>query len=247
METIRAILVDDEESARDVLANLLARFCPGVDLLQKCHDVPAAVEAVKVHRPDLVFLDIEMPRYAGYEIVDFFDQVDFEIIFVSAYDKYAIKAFEVSAVDYLLKPVDIERLKESVARVMARRNPATGGRGLPHLKEVMQKGEFSTIVVPEKGVHHVIPLASIIAIEAHESYCTIHLADKKYMASRNLKQFETLLESKPEFFRVHKSWMVNLHHLLNYSKAEMEIYLNGDIVAKLSKYKKTEFEAAVKK
>ena len=122
MSKIKAILVDDEESARDVLENLLRRFCPEIDLLDKCNNVEQAVESIKQHKPNLVFLDIEMPNYAGYELVDFFTEIDFEIIFVTAYDQYAIKAFEVSAVDYLLKPIEIERLKESVSRVSPKFN-----------------------------------------------------------------------------------------------------------------------------
>ena len=118
MKKIRAILVDDEESARDVLENLLKRFCPEVELLAKCTNVEQAVASIRELQPDLVFLDIEMPNYAGYEIVKFFPEINFELIFVTAYDKYAIRAFEVSAVDYLLKPIDIDRLKNAVSRVM---------------------------------------------------------------------------------------------------------------------------------
>src|SRR6478735_3401789 len=122
MNTIRAILVDDEESARDVLQNLLQRFCPEVTLVAKCENVMLAVDVIKKEKPDLVFLDIQMPNYAGYEIVKFFDKVDFEIVFITAYDQYAIRAFEIAAIDYLLKPIDIDRLKLAVKRVKQQRN-----------------------------------------------------------------------------------------------------------------------------
>ena len=120
MTKLKAILVDDEESARDVLENLLLRFCPEVELLGKYTNVPDAVAAVNELKPDLVFLDIEMPNYAGFEIVNFFEKVEFDIVFVTAYDKYAIRAFEISAVDYLLKPLDIERLQQSVLKAHER-------------------------------------------------------------------------------------------------------------------------------
>jgi two-component system LytT family response regulator len=110
---IKAIIVDDEESARDVLQNLLLLFCPNVEVVAKCENVLKAVDAINKEQPDLVFLDIEMPNYAGYEIVNFFDKINFEIIFVTAYDQYAVRAFEVAAIDYLLKPIDIDRLKAS--------------------------------------------------------------------------------------------------------------------------------------
>ena len=93
-DRIKAVLVDDEESARNVLFSLLSRHCPSVEVVDQCGDVMSAVESIKKHNPDVLFLDIEMPMYAGYEIVSFFDKIDFEIVFVTAYDKYAIKAFE---------------------------------------------------------------------------------------------------------------------------------------------------------
>ena len=100
---IRTIIVDDEGSARELLKELLESFCPDVTIVGQFQNLEMAVEHIRKDTPDLVFLDVEMPRYAGYEILDFFDQIDFNIIFVTAYDKYAIKAFEVSALDYLLK------------------------------------------------------------------------------------------------------------------------------------------------
>ena len=118
--TIQAIIVDDEQSARDILTNLLARFCPQVEVLGAYSNVPAAAAAIKELKPQLAFLDIEMPNYSGFEIVDFFHEVNFEMVFVTAYDQHAIKAFEVSAVDYLLKPIDIERLQSAVEKVQKR-------------------------------------------------------------------------------------------------------------------------------
>lgn len=117
MEQLRAILVDDEENARDVLESLLNRFCPEVKLLAKCTNVNEPVTEINNLKPDLVFVDIEMPNYSGLELVKFFDKVNFHIVFVTAYDNYALKAFEVSAIDYLLKPIDIDRLKQTVQRV----------------------------------------------------------------------------------------------------------------------------------
>jgi two-component system LytT family response regulator len=103
-----------------VLENLLLRFCPNVAIIGKFSNLPDAVENINSMKPDLVFLDIEMPKYAGFEIVNFFKTISFEIIFVTAYDKYAIRAFEISASDYLLKPIDIDRLKHAVEKVQHR-------------------------------------------------------------------------------------------------------------------------------
>lgn len=245
MKKLRAILVDDEESARDVLANLLLRFCPEVELLEKCANVPQAVESIKLHQPDLVFLDIEMPIYAGYEIVKFFDKINFELIFVTAYDQYAIRAFDIAAIDYLLKPVDISRLKLAVSRVQEQRNMEELAQRLSLLKENLETKAIHNIVISDKGQQHIIAVENIIAIEAQESYCIIHTVDKQFMASKNLKHFETMLESLPRFFRVHKSWIINKDHLLNYSKSELTIQLSNGLTTKLSKYKKAEFEEAI--
>ncbi|MBK7665931.1 MAG: response regulator [Sphingobacteriaceae bacterium] len=166
MNKLRAILVDDEESARDVLQNLLLRFCPDVELIAKCENVLEAVEVINKEHPDLVFLDIEMPNYAGYEIANFFKEINFEIIFVTAYDQYAIRAFEVAAIDYLLKPVDIERLKLSIARVKTQRNTEQQAQRLALLSNTLESKQLKNIVVSDKGQQNIIPIESIIAIEA---------------------------------------------------------------------------------
>jgi len=242
---IRAILVDDEESARDVLQNLLLRFCPEVELVSKCENIPQAVEIIKSENPDLVFLDIEMPNYAGFEIVNFFTQINFDIIFVTAYDQHAIRAFEIAAIDYLLKPVDIERLKKAVGRVRQKQNIEQQSQRLHVLSNTLETKELKNIVVTDKGQQHIISVDNIIAIEAQESYCNIHTKEKVFTASKNLKHFENLLEGLSTFIRVHKSWIINKKSILHYSKTDLNIHLSNGLVTKLSKYKKSEFEEAI--
>lgn len=245
MNKIKAILVDDEEGARDVLENLLRRFCPDVELIAKCENVLQAVEVIKTQQPDLVFLDIEMPNYSGFEIVTFFKDINFEIIFVTAYDQYAIRAFEVAAIDYLLKPVDIERLKNAVARVIQQKNIEQQSQRLSLLSNTLESKQLKNIVITDKGQQNIIAIDSIIAIEAQESYCTIHTFDKTFVASKNLRHFETVLENLPQFFRVHKSWLVNKDCITHYSKSDLSIQLSNGLITKLSKYKKAEFEEAI--
>lgn len=245
MKKIRAILVDDEEGARDVLENLLLRFCPDVELVAKCENVLHAVDVIKTHQPDLVFLDIEMPNYSGFEIITFFKEINFKIIFVTAYDQYAIKAFKVAAIDYLLKPVDIEHLKNSIVRVQQQRNIEQQAQRLSLLSNALENKQLKNIVISDKGQQNIVGIESIIAIEAQESYCTIHTKDKTYIASKNLKHFETVLESVSDFFRVHKSWLVNKKFITKYSKSDLSIQLSNGLTTKLSKYKKAEFEEAI--
>ena len=117
MEIIKAIITDDEEGARNVLSQLLEYESPNIEITAKCIDVPSTVQAIKELKPDVVFLDIQMPVYAGYEIFNFFETIDFEIIFVTAYDQFAIKAFELNAVDYLVKPVSRHRLTQAIEKL----------------------------------------------------------------------------------------------------------------------------------
>jgi two-component system LytT family response regulator len=242
MTTIKAILVDDEESARDVLENLLKRFCPQIELCGKYTNVPEAVEAISRISPQVVFLDIEMPNYTGYEIVNFFKHITFEIIFITAYDKYALRAFEIAAVDYLLKPIDIERLKEAVSRVKTAIDFKHNAEKLNLLGSTLQNKEIKNILISEKGYQQLIALDSVIAIEAQESYCYIHTHEKRYTVSKNLKHYETILFENKNFIRVHKSWFISRKHILSYSKTELSIQLTKGLSAKLSKYKKAEFE-----
>lgn len=245
MNKIKAILVDDEESARNILGNLLEKFCPEVELIGKFKNVEEAVEGINALEPQLVFLDIEMPNYAGYEIINFFDEINFEMIFVTAYDKYAIKAFEVSAVDYLLKPIEIDRLKEAVERASSRINREQSKERIQHLSSTLKKDVINSLIVSERGYQYVVDLKNVIALEAQESYCCIHTTEKKFIASKNLKHFEKLLVDNEQFVRVHKSWIINLDRMVNYSKSALEINMDNGIIAKLSKYKKADFEAAL--
>lgn len=245
VKKIKAIIVDDEESARDVLSNLIIRFCPQIEIITTCSNVLQAVEAIKKHQPDVAFLDIEMPNYAGYEIVSFFDEINFDIVFVTAYDQYAIKAFELSAVDYILKPVEIDRLKSSVKRLSSKIELNQNQTNYKALTQNLKSNELNKLAIKQNGNHVIIDTKDIIAIEAQEAYSCIHSTTGDYLMSKNLKHFETILENNNNFFRSHKSWIVNLTHLINFSKSKLEIELSNNITAKLSKYKKPEFETII--
>ena len=243
---ITAIIVDDEESARSILKSLLERFCPQVKVLGSYANVEAAVHSIHSLKPQLVFLDIEMPNYSGFEIVNFFEKVEFEMVFITAYDKYAIRAFEVSAVDYLLKPIDIDRLKEAVERVEKRVGQASSV-DQQLLSESLQSKEVNRISVSIKGYQTILDVVDIVAIEANESYSHLHMSDGNvHLISKNLKHFEMLLAENPRFFRTHKSWIINLDSMEKYQRSSGDIILNGGLIAKLSKYRKEEFESVVK-
>lgn len=248
MKEIKAIIVDDESAARDVLQNLLHRISSSVDVIGTAQDVPEAVLKIKELKPDVVFLDVQMPNYAGYEIVNFFDTIDFEIIFVTAFDQYAIKAFELSAVDYLVKPINRLRLKEAIEKLTEKIDRKDVAENYEVLLETLKEKELGKIIISELGGKHIIQLNDIIAIEAQGAYCNIHLQNgKSIVVSKNLKHFESTLPEDQVFFRSHKSWIINLEKIEQYWKSKGEIKLQSDIVARLSKYRIAEFQSSAAK
>jgi two-component system, LytTR family, response regulator len=242
----KAILVDDEESSRNILSHLLGKHCPQIEILLCCEDLEQAVVSINKLKPDLIFLDIEMPNYAGYEIVSFFEKLDFEIIFVTAYNDFAVKAFEMSAVDYLLKPIDIERLIQAVKKFEDKQGAKDLEINYKVLQESLTEEAVSKIVISIPSGQKVLEVKDIVAIEANQAYSHIHTIDgNKYMFSKNLKHFELLFEENKHFIRTHKSWMVNTKYVLNYSKSRLLIQLENNIEAKLSKYRKDIFKQAI--
>lgn len=244
MKEIKAILVDDEEAARNVLERLLERSFPEITVVSKCSNLLEAVEQIKLLKPNVVFLDVQMPNYAGYEIGKLIDPIDFEIIFVTAYDQYAIKAFELSAIDYLVKPINRNRLNEAIERLKGRLSEKVAVENYEILLDSIKQKEHAKIVIPELGNKRILSLGKIIAVEANGAYSVIHhLTEKNILVSKNLKYFERMLPSE-QFFRSHKSWIINLDHISSYSKGVGQIKLSKDIEAKLSKYRVGAFEAA---
>lgn len=245
-KTFTAILIDDERSARNILGKLLSSHCPEIVILDSCKNLEEGVLSIKKNKPDLVFLDIEMPNYAGYEIGTFFDKIDFEIIFVTAYDSYAIKAFEMSALDYLLKPIDIERLKFAVQKFVSEKEKSDASINYQVLLESLSEDKQQKIVVQVKGGQKAIALKDIVAFEASSAYCTIHTINEgAFLYSKHLKHFEDLLSDEKCFIRTHKSWIINLDFMQHFSKSKFTIQMGNGIEAKLSKYKKENFEAIV--
>lgn len=239
----RAIIVDDEEGARKVLNKLLLKFCPEIEIVALCNDVISAKTKIEELSPDLVFLDIEMPNYAGYEIVNFFDEIDFEIIFVTAYDNYAIKAFEISAIDYLLKPVEVIKLQAAIKKFMNNYELKKTKRDYHLLKENLTDNNLKKLILRKNNGLIVTPVNDIIAIQAQQAYCTILTQKDTFTTSKNLKYYQSLLENNSNFFRTHKSWIINKDYLIKFSKTTMDIKLDNNITAKLSKYKSIDFES----
>ncbi len=155
MNIIRAIIIDDEQSARNVLSNLLNRY-NNIEIVAQVRNLKEGVEQIKKLKPQVVFLDVEMPNYAGYEIVKFIDKIDFEIIFVTAYDQYAIKAFELNAIDYLVKPIDREKLTIAVNKLKDKLTKKNIQVDYQNLLDQIQNKTTKKIVIPELGNRRIV-------------------------------------------------------------------------------------------
>ncbi len=218
---IRAIIVDDEPYCCDALEILLHRHCPQVELLKVCHAAETAIAAIKDLQPQLVFLDIEMPQMNGFELLERLPAVDFELIFTTSYDQYAIKAIRFSALDYLLKPVDREELQTAVQKVAQRLNTQVPQQ----LELLLQKLHHPSIAVkrvalPTMEGLQLVALDNIISCGSSSNYTVFLLKDKQRLTvSRTLKEVEELLEDY-FFLRVHHSYLVNLNEISRYVKGE---------------------------
>lgn len=239
MTQIKAVLIDDEQSARNVLTNLLERSSLEINILTTSNNLEEGVKQIKKLKPNVVFLDVQMPNYAGYEISKFFDQIDFEIVFVTAYDQYAIKAFELNAIDYIVKPIDRNKLKTTLLKLKDKLNKDSVLIDYQNLLKTIKEKEYKKIVIPELGNRHIINLNNIIAIEADGSYSKLHLKENKTITtSKNLKYFDEILPNDLPFFRSHRAWIINLKYIEFLNKSKLNIILDkGTVIAKVSRAK----------
>ena len=216
----KAIIIDDEEMARALLQGMVAEYCDNVETVELCKDLPTGVKAIRKHKPDIVFLDIEMPGHSGLELLDFFDEneINFSIIFVTAYNKYAIQAFKLSAIDYLLKPIEVEDLRTAIKLV--EKNKAANLENFKILKENLNStNSKKKIAFNSLNSFSFVELSDILFFQGDGSYTKVFLKEGKTITiSKGLKNFETLLAESPEFYRCHKSFLVNLNHITDYIK-----------------------------
>jgi two-component system LytT family response regulator len=226
---IRTILVDDEELARHVLREYLSGE-PDIEIVAECANGFDAVKLVAEHKPDLLFLDVQMPKLDGFEVLELVgDQM--AVVFVTAYDQYATKAFDASAVDYLLKPFDIERFKAALQRVR-QRIAANMPRNL-NVSELRQAAtppglHGQRIVVRDGASLHVIPVNQLDYAEAQDDYVALHSRGKTHLKQQTISNLETLLDPS-RFVRVHRSFLVNLERI-----AKVEPYTKDTRLAILS-------------
>lgn len=212
---IHAVLVDDEDNSLEALEILLNKYCPDVQVDGRAQSVEEAIETIDEIKPELVFLDIALPDGQGFEVLEGVSHTDFEVVFTTAYDQYALKAFEFSALDYLLKPINAEKLRLSVERFQEIRGKESIGERVSVLKESLNNLNERIILSSMDGFE-VYKIADILRCEANGSYTTFFIKDgKKVVTSKTLNNFEKLLEDMP-FVRVHSKHLVNLNYIKRY-------------------------------
>jgi two-component system, LytTR family, response regulator len=220
---INAIIIDDELQGRKLLQALIKSHCPEINVVEECADLPNGVKAIRKHKPNLIFLDIEMPEHSGLELLDFFDEkdIDFGIIFTTAYNEYAVKAFKMSAVDYLLKPISGGDLEQAIERFQKRFAKSDLSKTKPENQFIPIEKAENKIAIPVGQSIKFIDLDEIVYLKAENTYTEIHLQDQsKLLVSRTLKNFEEVLVDKHIFFRCHKSYIINRQFVLDYVKSD---------------------------
>lgn len=214
---MKACIVDDEKKGRDSLQHLLEENCKDVQVVGNAESVDSAYQLINKLQPDLVFLDVEMPQGSGFELLKRFEKVNFKTIFVTAHNHYAIKAIKFAAIDYLLKPVDVDELVAAVEN--AKRSSGQLHLQYTGLFENLESNRTGKLAVPVKdGVAFVHP-KDIIRLQADGSYTHIFTAGTKYTASRNIKEYEDILHEL-RFFRAHNSHLINLEHVRHFSRVD---------------------------
>ena len=237
---IRTIIIDDEQHCIDSLAFDLQKNCRDIELLETCTNPKEGLLAIKKQKPDLVFLDVQMPWMNGFEMLELLDQINFAIIFTTAFDQFAAKAFRISAIDYLLKPIDINDLKEAVKKASEKIQQKSGTDNIANFLQNIKKPEVKQrIAVPGREGYEFIEAGKIIYAQAEGSYTHVFLNDKrKLIVSKTLSDIEELLPAE-HFQRIHHSTLVNLSHVTHLFKTDggFVVLDNGEKLA-VSKSKK---------
>lgn len=246
---IRAIIIDDEINGREFLSKLLARYFQNkIAVLEMCDSVKNGVNAINKHKPDIVFLDIQMPNENGFELFKYFDNINFEVIFTTAHKDYAIDAIRHSALDYLLKPISYIDLLSSIKRFETNQDALKRHERIALLLENLSSNNdsFNKVALPTYTGYELQKLSNILYCEADSNYCKIICIDgKELLLSKTLKYVEELLANEL-FFRVHKSYLVNLNYITKFDKIDdLKITLTNGAQLPVSVRKKEQFLNAI--
>jgi len=219
---LKTIVIDDEPDARGFISSIATEYCPDVDIVGTAGDIKEGVEKITSLKPDLVFLDVEMPHGTGFDVLTEFPDKNFDVIFITAFNHYAIQAIRFSAVDYILKPININEFIAAVDKVVKKRKVSTdrGNDNIKVLLENIRSGMPSRLAIPTSdGMEYVNP-KDIIRLEAERSYSWFFMTgNRKILVSRHLKEFQELLDDR-YFFRPHNSYLINLKYVKKFIRRD---------------------------
>lgn len=241
---ITAIIIDDEVHNRDVLRTLLSKYCPMINVIAECGNANDAFDKINELQPHLIFLDIKMPGKSGFDLLKMFSRIDFEVIFVSSFNEYAITAFEFNALGYILKPIDYSKLIITVDKAVFKIASNEKSNSVFHfIKTLDDKND----VINKISVHNndkviLLNINYIVSVEAKGGTCEIKLDDgKSYFSSKELKLFEEILEKAGNFIRINKSVIINIDYIVSYSKGDIcNLEMQNNIFYEVSRRKKSE-------
>ena len=218
---LKAIIIDYEPYCCEILAAMLESDCPDIQVVSICSNASDGLIAIRQHSPDLVFLDVEMPKMNGFEMLEQLPAINFHLIFTTSYDQYALKAIRFSAIDYLLKPIDRQELKRAVQKVIEKiQIPVPQQLEILMQKLKLNSNPVNKVALPTMEGLQMIPIENIISCESDDNYTVIQLkGGKKIIVTRSLKDMEEMLEQH-SFIRVHRFYLVNLNEIEKYIKGE---------------------------
>jgi len=222
---LRTIIIDDDQHTREILTNIIIAYCPNVSVVAQAWDVKSGVASINEHEPDLILLDIKMPDGSGFDLIKHFDKPDFKIIIISGYIEYAIKGYKFGAIDYVLKPFDIEELIAAIKKAddLVRYEEKLRFKALADNINLLTKSH--KIILKTSEHIHLINIGEIVRIVADGNYCTFYITDgRKILVSRPIREFEKLLIDKG-FHRIHKTHIININKVNYFDKTE-----GGDVV-----------------
>lgn len=218
---LKTVIIDDEPDAVSFIHSIIKEYCPALDVIGKAHDAMEGIALIREKQPDLVLLDVEMPHGSGFDLLAEFPEKTFDVIFITAFNHYAIKAIKFSAVDYILKPININEFIIAIDKVAEKRASSTmPNRNFEALLENLSSASPARLAIPTSDGMEYLNTREIIRIEADRSYSWFHLTGKrKILVSKNLKEYQDLLNDR-NFFRSHNSHLINLEHVKKYIRTD---------------------------
>jgi two-component system LytT family response regulator len=241
---LKAIIVDDETASRETLANYLQKYCPEVELLALADSVKTGLVAIEKNEPDIVFLDVEMPFGNAFDLLEQVKEINFETVFVTAFSNYALKALNLSAAYYILKPIDIDELISAVQKIKISKERKNNNNHTQILIENIKtiNGQLHKLVLPVLDGFEVVQVKDIIRCQANDNFTDFYFAGgKRMLICRTLKFYEQVLEEFG-FMRIHKSHLINLQYVKKYRKGKTgQVIMSDDSELELSVNKKDDF------